>query len=375
MTAARRSAARSGPPLAPSGGWCPLTAGEIATTAAAIAAVQLPSGLIPFYPGGAADPWNHVEAAMALDTAGRHDAARAAYRFVLSEQRGDGSLPAQFLTAADSGATRSDTNAVAYLATGCLHHVLSTKDVRFAVAAFPAVAGAIDFVLRQQRDDGAIRWSVDAAADGSALLAASSAIHLSLRAAVQLAELAGEPRPAWDDRRRALRAAIRDSDGDRFLDKSSFAMDWYYPVLSGALPAPVARRRLGARWEEFAGTGHGVRCRADERWVTSAETAECTLALLRVGEEELARGLFATLADKRLPSGAYRTGLVYPERSEFPLGESTTYSAAAVLLAADALRGGAATSSVFGITASSTRRLAQPAASSSTKRPDRSASR
>ena len=43
-----------------------ITAGQIRDTAAHIADWQLPSGMIPWFPGGHADPWNHIEAAMAL---------------------------------------------------------------------------------------------------------------------------------------------------------------------------------------------------------------------------------------------------------------------------------------------------------------------
>ena len=42
------------------------TAAELQQTVDAIADWQLPSGMIPWFPGGHADPWNHVEAAMAL---------------------------------------------------------------------------------------------------------------------------------------------------------------------------------------------------------------------------------------------------------------------------------------------------------------------
>ncbi|HLY82468.1 MAG TPA: hypothetical protein VKQ71_05755, partial [Acidimicrobiales bacterium] len=55
-----------------------MTAAEVAATADWIASVQLPSGMIPWFPGGHADPWNHVEAAMALGLAGRRAEAEAA---------------------------------------------------------------------------------------------------------------------------------------------------------------------------------------------------------------------------------------------------------------------------------------------------------
>ncbi len=37
-----------------------ITAAQIRDTAAHIADWQLPSGMIPWFPGGHADPWNHV---------------------------------------------------------------------------------------------------------------------------------------------------------------------------------------------------------------------------------------------------------------------------------------------------------------------------
>ncbi len=39
----------------------------------------------------------------------------------------------------------------------------------------------------------------------------------------------------------------------------------------------------------------------------------------------------------RLPDGSYWTGVVYPERETFPKDERTTYTFAAMVLAADAL--------------------------------------
>ena len=57
-----------------------LSADDIRATVDAIAAVQLPDGNIPWTPGGHTDPWNLVEAAMALDVGGRHARGRAGVR-------------------------------------------------------------------------------------------------------------------------------------------------------------------------------------------------------------------------------------------------------------------------------------------------------
>ena len=48
-----------------------LDADEVVATVDAIAEIQLADGMIPWFPGGHCDPWNHVEAAMALSVGGR----------------------------------------------------------------------------------------------------------------------------------------------------------------------------------------------------------------------------------------------------------------------------------------------------------------
>ena len=53
-------------------------------TASWIAAVQLPNGMIPWFPGGHADPWNHTESAMALVLAGRRREADRAFEWLAS---------------------------------------------------------------------------------------------------------------------------------------------------------------------------------------------------------------------------------------------------------------------------------------------------
>ena len=90
-----------------------------------------------------------------------------------------------------------------------------------------------------------------------------------------------------------------------------------------------------------------MRCRADSRWVTTAETAECAIALACVGRPAAAAALLARVAPHRRGDGAFVTGLVHPERREFPSGEVTSYSTAAYVLAEDLLSGGAAGAAVF----------------------------
>ncbi len=59
-----------------------MTREEVAQTVDAIASVQLPDGNIPWAPGNHTDPWNLVEAAMALDVGKRYADAERAYEWL-----------------------------------------------------------------------------------------------------------------------------------------------------------------------------------------------------------------------------------------------------------------------------------------------------
>ena len=116
-------------------------------------------------------------------------------------------------------------------------------------------------------------------------------------------------------------------------------MDWYYPVLCGAVSGPAGRARLLEGWPVFVMEGVGVRCVSDQPWVTAAETAECVMALDACGLATEARALLGWTRHLRDHDGAYWTGCVHPQCVRFPGGERSTYTAAAVLLADHALYG------------------------------------
>ena len=124
-------------------------------------------------------------------------------------------------------------------------------------------------------------------------------------------------------------------------------MDWYYPVLSGALVGESAKARLADGWDTFAMEGKGIRCVSDEPWVTASETAEAAIAYAVLGDVDTATDLLRWTLPHRRPDGSYLTGLVYPGGITFPDQETSAYTAAAVILAADAITGTSPASSVF----------------------------
>lgn len=315
-----------------------LSAVDVARTASTIAAQQEPDGAVPWTVGAEVDVWNHVESAMALLAAGELDAAHAAYDWCLATQRPDGSWPMR-LRAGRVEDAGSETNMCAYLAVGVWHHWLVRRDPDFLRRTWGGVRAGLDYVVGMQLSFGGIAWSQEAGGRVSpgALLAGSASIHQALRCGLALADLVGEAQPDWELALGRVGHALR-HHRDRFLDKSRFAMDWYYPVLGGAVRGDAGRALLAARWDDFVVPGLGVRCVVPNPWVTGAESAELALALHCVGERRRAVQVLVDVGHLRADDGAYWTGLVFDEGVVWPR-QRTTYTAAAVVLAVDALSG------------------------------------
>lgn len=317
-----------------------LTSGEVAQTAASIAAMQEPSGAVPWTPGEKTDVWNHVEGAMAMLVGGEVEAAERAYEWCLRTQRADGSWPMEIVVGEVKDAS-GETNMSAYLAVGVWHHWLLRGDRSFVNRMWPVVRKGLDFVVGLQLEFGGIAWSQEWDAQGpakvneQALLAGSSSIYQALRAGVALAELVGDPQVDWELAGGRLGHALR-RHRDLFLDKSEFSMDWYYPVLGGAVRGNAAVELLESKWDTFVVPGLGIKCVEQNPWVTGAETCELVMSLDAIGDHERALEQFVAMQHLREEDGRYWTGWVWPDQVNWP-HEHTTYTAAAVVLAADEL--------------------------------------
>ena len=311
-----------------------LSTSEVDATVESILECQLPSGLILWHQGGHADPWNHVQAAMALDATGRHDAAEKAYSFLADSQLPSGSWY-RYYTSDGVEDANEDANCTAHIAQGLWHHYLLTQDAGFLEDIWPVLRQAVEFVLELQRRGGEITWArrPGGRAWPYALLSSSSSIYSSLVSAVAVARQLGHPATRWSRAAERLGRAIR-CRPHAFSPRDRWAMDWYYPVLSGALTGVAGRRRIWNKMKEFVLEGWGVRCVSDKNWVTPAETAEAATAFANVGMSGAALELLKWSQRLRVADGRYWTGIVLPERIHFPAGEKTTYSASAQLLAA-----------------------------------------
>jgi hypothetical protein len=366
-----------------------LTADDIASTGRAIAAVQQPDGAIG-WPDGHVDAWNHIECAMALSVCGLRDSCRRAYEWLRANQRPDGSwykhmpageadpttadlttadlttadlttadLTTADLTTADLIAAdliaadlttadlTTESNHAAYCAVGVWHELLVSRDEGFAQRMWPMVKAAIDFVLGLQTPRGEIIWrrTADGTPDSYALLAGSASMYSSLRCAIMLADYLAESQPDWELSADLL-AHVVARHPEAFADKSRFSMDWYYPVLGGPVRGQAARDRLDKGWDTYVVPGLGVRCVHDEPWVTAAETAELAIALEVIDDAGGALDLLEQIQLLRDPTGAYWTGWQFVNQRHYP-HEQSSYTSAAIVLAADALCGATGGASLF----------------------------
>ena len=313
-----------------------LTADQVADSAAAIAAMQEPSGAIPWTVGEHVDIWNHVEAAMAMLVGGQVEAAERAYAWIPTIQRADGSWPMK-IVGGEVDDPRGEVNMSAYFAVGLWHHWLVRRDIEFIRRFWPSVRAGLDWVVSQQSGFGGINWTPT---ESFSLLAGSSSIYQSLRAGVALADLLDDPQVEWELAGGRLGHAVREHR-DLFEDKSTFSMDWYYPVLGGAVRGRAAFELIDSRWDAFVVPGLGIHCVDTNPWVTGAETCELAMALDLLGDHRRALQLLADMQHLRAEEGKYWTGWVYGAKEDEPgvnwPVEHTTYTAAAVILAVDAL--------------------------------------
>ena len=303
---------------------------------------QEPDGAIPWFPGGHTDVWDHVECAMALTVTGlivpeHAEAARRAYRWLSQSRHPDGGWPAKFRQGTPVTNLR-EANHAAYPAVGVFHHLLTTGDIAFAEDLWRTVESGLEFVLALRGDHGR-SCGRGARTERPATTPCSRSVPACTTrcaAAPRWAPRLGRERPEWEAAADRLAVLINERE-ELFADRSRFSMDWFYPILGGAVRGDDAQTRVAERWDTFVVPGLGVRCVSDQPWVTAAESSELVLALTSMGRTDTAVRILREIQHLRDPDdGVYWTGYQFAEQVRWPI-ERSTWTSAAVVLAVDAL--------------------------------------
>lgn len=303
---------------------------------------QLPSGAIPWYPVGITDPWDHIEAAIALSLSRRFERAAAAYKWSREQQNPDGSWYFSYIDDKPQNSPK-DTNFACYIATGVWFHYLATKDPGFLRDMWPTVEKAVDFALSVQRPTGEIPWAVNDEGEiwPGAILTSSCCKWHSIRNAINIAETLEYDRPGWDSASRRLLKAIRgnpelfDIMGE---NKRRYSMNWFYPILTGVTAGREAKERIEKEWSDFVIDGWGCRVAADEDVTAVAETSELIIALALIGERKKANLLMDWIMRLRDSRKGFCRGIKLPEQEVCPPdSERATWTSASLIMAVAAL--------------------------------------
>lgn len=323
------------------------TAPDINGVAAMIINAQRSTGEIPWCDGDKTDPWDLVEAIMGLTIGGYYKEARLSFDWMKRMQLEDGSWYASYKNGVPEDETR-DTNMSSYIAVGLFHYYLITGDKAFAESMWNTVCRGLDFALSLQAPGGEIYWakSPEGVVDPMALLTGSSSVYMSLKCGLSLAKILGTDKPEWRTALHRLGDSINNRRHIFNVAKSRFSMDWFYPVLSGAMTGHSAEKRIEKYWKKFVVEGMGIRCVSDQPWVTVAETSEFVLALSAMGDDEKARIFYNWILDRKYDDGSYWCGFTFPDMVIWP-EDKLTWTNAVVMMAADALYGLTPAGSMF----------------------------
>ena len=302
--------------------------------------VQNQDGSIPWEENKKLDPWDHIEAAMGLSVAGKKEEAESAFLWLKENQLSDGSWYSEYLMSSPV-TKRKETNFSAYIATGLWHYYLIFEDKNFLKFMLPTITKSVNFVTSMQTEQGDIYWASEEDKEilDDSLITGSSSIYKSLECASAIFNLLGESSLQADISKKNLKNSILNSPEryDRnWESKSRYSMDWYYPILCGIYDDKKSIKDIETKWSKFIVDGMGCKCVEEEPWVTVAESSELVLALVKIGLREEALKIFNSLHQWRdTQDGLYWTGYVYKDKKFWPV-EKPTWTAGAVLLAADA---------------------------------------
>ena len=302
--------------------------------------VQFLSGAIPSNQDGSHDPWDHLEAVMGLTTLGYKDQALHGLHWMATNQNEDGSWYNLYQDNKPLELNKQ-TNYASYIAVAVWHFYLLNDDIHFLKNFWEPVKKGVLFSLSLQHSNGAIAWNIDKyeKIDEDYLLTGCSSIAKSLECAIAICQVLDHKsfELEWRESHSKLIVALENPAEifDLKKDRSRFSMDWYYPILGGI----NSKKRIVSLIEMIKNSfwikNLGIKCVADEPWVTVAETSECSIAFKKIGEDKIASELLlnaiAIVDSHDIPymGWQFNENIYWPE-------ETPSWTAAACILAADA---------------------------------------
>jgi hypothetical protein len=282
---------------------------------------QSHDGRISWDDKGKCDPWDHCECLIALAIYEEWDAFDLGVEWFFNNLNDDGYIHPEF-KGNEPVHDHYESHHAPYIILPLTQALLMGRDDLVNDYLKSKIQIIFDQLLNFKDSDGYYYWAIDKNGfSDNSLITASMSIFLSLMALDKSLNIKIDE-DMWDQK--------FNRDG---VDRSRFSMDFYYPYICGV---HNNKNDFQKNLKDFYVEGLGIKCVKEEPWVTIAESCECVIAALVLGDEENAKKIFNNILQFKNDNGIFPTGYQY-EMDIFWPEENSTWTNAAVIIAAHAL--------------------------------------
>ena len=285
---------------------------------------QSSSGAIFWDEKGKCDPWDHCECLIALAIYEEWEHFWRGVNWFFTNLNEDGLIYAEFQNEKPSK-LHYESHHAPYIIMPLIQASLIDKEQDYKKILTNEQLLKLENIFEVLDDfkdeDGYFYWAKDSNGySDNSLITASMSIFLSL-----VAKDKSFPKfntEMWQE--------TFNRDG---VDRSRFSMDFYYPFLAGI---KNNKKEFLDLLDNYYVKGLGVKCVAEEPWVTIAESSECVISALIHDNENIAKQIFNDIQQFQNKDGIFPTGYQYDMEIFWP-EENSTWTNAAVIIAAHAL--------------------------------------
>ena len=285
---------------------------------------QSSSGAIFWDEKGKCDPWDHCECLIALAIYEEWEHFWRGVNWFITNLNEDGLIYAEFQNEKPSK-LHYESHHAPYIIMPLIQASLIDKEQNYKKILTNEQLLKLENIFEVLDDfkdeDGYFYWAKDSNGySDNSLITASMSIFLSL-----VAKDKSFPKfntEMWQEK--------FNRDG---VDRSRFSMDFYYPFLAGI---KNNKKEFLDLLDNYYVKGLGVKCVAEEPWVTIAESSECVISALIHDNENIAKKIFNDIQQFQNKDGIFPTGYQYDMEIFWP-EENSTWTNAAVIIAAHAL--------------------------------------
>ena len=285
---------------------------------------QSSSGAIFWDEKGKCDPWDHCECLIALAIYEEWEHFWRGVNWFITNLNEDGLIYAEFQNEKPSK-LHYESHHAPYIIMPLIQASLIDQEQDYKKILTNEQLLKLENIFEALNDfkdeDGYFYWAKDSNGySDNSLITASMSIFLSM-----VAKDKSFPKfniDMWQEK--------FNRDG---VDRSRFSMDFYYPFLAGI---KNNKKEFLDLLDNYYVKGLGVKCVAEEPWVTVAESSECVISALIHDNENIAKQIFNDIQQFQNKDGIFPTGYQYKMEIFWP-EEDSTWTNAAVIIAAHAL--------------------------------------